>query len=305
MSIYAYKYVRLCYFSILNTQHLSRINDVLFYIHQDISRDLVVSELADIAAYSEQHFHRLFKQVVGESIHQYIRRTRMEYAANLLMFDAQSTVVQIGNKCGFNSASSFSRAFKDTFNMYPGQWRKHDYHGADKPYLKDQEIARGYQRVAQRGIPEPEIVEVAEREAAYIRHQGYNRSIKQAWQTLKAWAESEGRSFHTQFGLHHSNPALVELEQCRYVACIEIDKPITYRGVVNQLTIPAGLHAVFPLQGKYGELLPQISHVLEQWLPQSGLKLGSTPAYVHYHKNHFLQEDECFELDFYLPVSFY
>lgn len=305
MSIYAYQYVRLCYFHIMNAQHLSRINDVLFYIHQDIARELPAKRLAEVAAYSEQHFHRLFKEVVGESIHQYIRRTRMEYAANLLMFDSQSSVLQIGNKCGFNSVSSFSRAFKATFALSPGEWRKHDYHGADKPYLADPEIAAGYTRVSKRQILEPNIIEVPERHAAYVRHQGYNRSIKHAWLILKAWAESEGRDFSTQFGLHHSNPALVELDKCRYVACIEIDKPLSYRGVVNQLTIPAGLHAVFRLNGVYGELLPQISYVLEQWLPRSGFKLGSTPAYVHYLKNHFLAADEIFELDFYLPIGFY
>lgn len=305
MSVYAYQYVHLCENRGMNTQHLSRINDVLFYIHQDIARDLPANRLANIAAYSEQHFHRLFKQVVGESIHQYIRRTRMEYAANLLMFDYQSSVLQVANKCGFSSVSSFSRAFKSIFHMSPGEWRKHDYHGADKPYLADAEIAAGYARVAQVGIPEPTILAISEKHAAYVRHQGYNRSIKRAWLILKAWAEAEGRSFDTQFGLHHSNPALVALEKCRYVACIEIDKPLNYRGVVNQLTIPGGLHAVFRLEGIYGELLPQISHVLEQWLPNSGFKLGSTPAYVRYQKNHFLSADEKFVLDFYLPIGFY
>ena len=45
----------------MNTnQHLSRINDVLYFIHQDISNTLLAKDLANIAAYSEQHFHRTF-----------------------------------------------------------------------------------------------------------------------------------------------------------------------------------------------------------------------------------------------------
>ncbi|MFA0709082.1 helix-turn-helix domain-containing protein, partial [Vibrio sp. 10N.222.48.A3] len=78
----------------MSRQHLSRINDVLFHIHQDISQPLSAKALSEIAAYSEQHFHRTFKSVVGESLHQYIRRTRMEYAANQLMFDTTSSVVE-------------------------------------------------------------------------------------------------------------------------------------------------------------------------------------------------------------------
>ena len=289
----------------MSRQHISRINDVLFHIHQDISQPLSAKALSEIAAYSEQHFHRTFKSVVGESLHQYIRRTRMEYAANQLMFDTSSSVVEIAHKCGFSSVSSFSRAFKATFNMSPGEWRKHDLQIAEKPYLKDPEVAAGYLNVSQRELPEPKIVEVSDRMAAYVRHTGYNRSIRNAWLILKAWANSEQRDFSSQFGLHHSNPAWVEMDQCRYVACIAIDEPIKYRSVVNQMVIPGGLHAVFRLNGRYGELLPQISMVLEKWLPASGFKQRSTPAYVHYHRNHFLNSDEIFELDFYLPVSFY
>lgn len=137
----------------MSQQHISRINDVLYFIHQDISRELSAKALADVAAYSEQHFHRVFKQVVGESIHQYIRRSRMEYAANQLMFDTRSSVLDIANKCGFSSVSSFSRAFKATFSMAPGEWRYHDLHISDKPYLKDPEVAAGYHRVAKRTLP--------------------------------------------------------------------------------------------------------------------------------------------------------
>lgn len=285
-------------------QHQSRINDVLFYIHQDISRALPARELADIAAYSEQHFHRIFKQVVGESIHQYIRRTRMEYAANQLMFDPKSSVADIANDCGFNSVSSFNRAFKATFTMSPGEWRKYDLQLADKPYQKDPDVAAGYLRMAHTPLPEPKIMEVPPRLAAYVRHVGYNRSIRYAWLVLNAWAAEEKRCFSTQFGLHHSNPAWVDLDKSRYVACIEIDRPLKLRGVVNQMVIPGGLHAVFRLEGRYGDLLPQISKVMAQWLPKSGFKLRSTPAYVHYLQNHFIHESEVFVLDYYVPISF-
>ncbi|WED22907.1 AraC family transcriptional regulator [Vibrio sp. JC009] len=287
------------------SQKVSRINDVLYHIHQDISRELPAAELARIAAYSEQHFHRIFKEVVGESIHQYIRRTRIEYAANQLMFDSGATVLDIANRAGFQSVSSFSRAFKTVFEVSPGEWRKADRENSEKPYLSEPEIAAGYRRIVSDDIPEPQIVEVPERFVAYVRHLGYNRSIRNAWLLLKAWAGSEGRDFSSQYGLHHSNPAWVDLDKCRYVACIEIDSPLKQRGVVNQMSIPGGLYAKFRFTGKYGELLPQISRIQDLWLPESGFKMKSTPAYVHYHKNHFLASDERFELDFYLPVSFY
>ncbi|WAJ69223.1 AraC family transcriptional regulator [Catenovulum adriaticum] len=286
-------------------QKISRINDVLAYIHQDITFDLPAKDLADIAAYSEQHFHRTFKQVVGEPVHSYIRRARLEFAANQLMFDSKASVLEIATKSGFSSVSSFSRAFKSIFFMSPGQWRQSESENKDKPYLKDAEIAAAYQRLDKSKCPPANIINLPNRHVAYVRHTGYGRSIRQAWQILQAWAQIEKRDFSQQFGLHQSNPAVVELAQCRYVACLAIDTPLTRRGVVNSLMIPGGLHAVFKLTGKYGDLLPQLSYILEQWLPASGFKMQSTPAYVQYYKNQFLTADELFELDFCLPISLF
>lgn len=286
-------------------QHLSRINDILCYIHKDISQELLASDLASRAAYSEQHFHRIFRKIVGESVHQYIRRTRLEFAANQLMFEVNTSVQDIAIKSGFISVSSFSRAFKSVYNMSPGEWRNFDINSKLKPYLSDSEIASHYIRLRSFELPQVDLVDLPERYVAYVRHQGYNRTIKTAWQHLLAWAKAEDRDSSQQYGLHHSNPACVELSQCRYVACISIDSPIQRRGVVNSFTIPGGLHAVFKLKGVYGELLPQISHILDDWLPSSGFKMQSTPAYVNYQKNHYLDKDEQFELEFCLPISFY
>ena len=241
--------------------------------------------------------------MVGESVHQYVRRTRLEHAANQLMFDSGSPVIDIANKCGFTSLPSFSQAFKNDFGLTPGQWRKRDKKTQNPPYLEDTEIAAAYERIRNKSLPTPQLMEKPEQHVAYVRHHGYGRSIRFAWQTLQAWAATEHRSFTQQLGLHHSNPAWVPLHQCRYVACLGIDKPILRRGVVNSLNIPGGLHAAFELEGKYGELLPWLSKILEQWLPASGLKMQTTPAFVEYHTNHFLAADERFELTFYLPVS--
>jgi AraC family transcriptional regulator len=290
----------------MNTsQKNSRINDVLYFIHQDISQPLPVKKLAAVAAYSEQHFHRVFAKVVGEPVHQYIRRARLEFSANQLMLDNTSTVLQIATKAGFSSVSSFSRAFKSQFAVSPGQWRTGKSDLSIKPYLIDAEIAGHYQGLKNHPIPDVNLRELPPRNVAYVRHQGYGRSIKHAWQKLQVWANAQNRDFTQQFGLYHSNPTWVELDKCRYVACVEIDQPLLRRSVVNSLTIPAGLHAVFHITGQYGELLPQLSNILENWLPQSGFKMSSTPAYVNYQKNQFLTQDERFELDFCLPIALY
>ena len=290
-------------------QQIARINDVLHKIHKDIAADLNGKQLATVAAYSEQHLHRVFAEIVGETLHQYIQRSRLEVAANQLMFNPDKAIIEIAEKCGFLSLSSFSRAFRSTFGCPPGQWRKHTSHG-DKPYLNDPEIAAAYERVLPHHLPSPELKELPPRRVAYIRHQGYGRNIRRSWQLLTAWAASEKNRYNSpenslQIGLHHSNPSRVPLHKCRYVACKEITTPLKQRGIVNEMIIPGGLHACFELQGRYGELLPWISKIMEEWLPESGLVAKTTPAFAIYQQNQFLSKDEMFILTFCLPVGFY
>ena len=283
--------------------HIYRINEVLSLIHYDISANLQVKILAKRAAFSEQYFHRLFKKITGESAHQYIRRTRLEAAANQLIFSPHITVQKIAETCGFSSLSSFNKAFKSVYNTTPGEWRSRKQYDGKKHYLSNPEIKAAFNSLIDSPLPEPDIVNLEPCEVAYIRHKGYDRSIRKSWQLMQAWAISEGRPFKLQVGLHHSNPAIVPLDQCQYVACLAIDKPIIRRGQINSATIPGGLHAAFHFQGKYGELLPRISKIQEEWLPNSGYIARTTPTLAVYKKNQFLAKDDTFDLIFHLPIS--
>lgn len=287
-----------------NKQQRSRINDVLYAIHRDISAPLSAKQLAHIAAYSEQHFHRVFKRVVGETVNNYIRRTRLEHAANQLMFDHDSSVLEIAEKCGFNSLSSFIKAFTKNFNATPGAWRNSNRVQHSQHFLSDPELAIGHERIKNLAIAQPALIYRPPQSAAYIRHKGYGKSIQHAWEALNSWARQEGvLNTATQIGLHHSNPAWVPLNECHYVACLTTKKPMIRRGMVNTLTIPGGDYAIFNLQGRYGELVPYIDKILKQWLPISGFKLNTTPILAVYKKNHFLDQDREFDLQLCFPVS--
>ena len=304
-------------------QQRSRINDVLYEVHKDISAPLSARKLAKVAAYSEQHFHRVFVDVVGESVNRYIRHTRLEHAANQLMFDRDSTVLEVAEKCGFQSLSSFSKAFKEVFHSTPGAWRQSVSSEGERHYLTDPDFARGYERIRNKPLPRPSIKHLKPQLAVYVRHTGYGADIREAWQLLMSWAAQSGvvaakgelsdmaesglAEHAGLIGLHHSNPALVPLERCRYVACMAVEQSagnaIVRRGAVNTLTIPGGEHAVFDVRGQYGDLVPMIDRLLHQWLPRSGYKLRTTPILAHYRRNHFLAQGGHFELALAFPVS--
>jgi len=276
--------------------HNQRINEILFQIHFDISKEHSVQSLSKSASMSPFHFNRVFKKIVGESVHAYIRRVRLEHCANALLFNPNSTINEIFSEVGFISNSSFTHAFKEYFGCTPSKWRE-----IDTPVHINENI----EAINPLHV---EIDYVEKKRVAYVRHRGYNKSIKEAWQRMEEWCCQNGLDFSTlpMIGLHHSNPNIVKKEDCYYVACLELDSEFVhfYSGGVGIMEIPRMFCAKFSLVGKYGDLMKYMDYIYYEWLPNSKYEKVHLPSMAHYHKNHFIREDEKFELDFYVPIRY-
>ena len=110
-----------------NVEYIRRINLVINYIDQNYAGDITLSTLANIASFSEFHFHRIFSSVVWASLYKYIQRVRLEKSAHTLRYDRSKPITDIALDCGFSSSSVFARAFKDYYGMSASQWRKGGY----------------------------------------------------------------------------------------------------------------------------------------------------------------------------------
>ena len=273
--------------------HREKINDALYKIHLDIAQPLHVKDIAAYVSTSMYHFNRLFYAHMGEHVHGYIKRVRLENAANALLFNPQMAVLEIAHASGFGSSASFTHAFKGHFGTTPSRWREVDQD-------KDAHL-----RPILPLLTPPKIVRFPSRKVAYVRHLGYDRSIQRPWLKLFEWAQKEGVSPHApMLALHHSNPRFVPLEKCHYVACLEIEKTHFAKGEVGIMRIPGMLCAVFPFEGVFGDFLKQMDSVYYEWLPQSGFEKLPLPAFTRYYKNHFMASDETYVLDFCVPVKY-
>ena len=54
-----------------------RLLRVLDHIHDNPAGDLSLDALADVAALSRFHWHRIFRAMTGETAHQTVKRMRM------------------------------------------------------------------------------------------------------------------------------------------------------------------------------------------------------------------------------------
>ena len=59
-------------------EYLARINRVLDYIEEHIDQELSLDKLARIASFSRFHFHRIFRALVGETLHGHMMPSKVE-----------------------------------------------------------------------------------------------------------------------------------------------------------------------------------------------------------------------------------
>ncbi len=99
-----------------------KIQSLLRYIHEHLTEELTIDNLAEKSFLSKYYLMRRFKSETGYSIHQYINNKRLMTARSLL--DGTASVTEICYQCGFRDYTTFSRAFQHMFRMSPTQYRE-------------------------------------------------------------------------------------------------------------------------------------------------------------------------------------
>ncbi len=276
-------------------------NDVMNYVYKYIDTNINIDDLSIELNVSKFHLHRIFKDEFGKNIYESIKSIRLQKASNLLITNKYSTITDISKMTGYSSQTSFLRAFKQRFNMTPKEWKNGGYKEYSNKIV--QKITNQNENTNFFDIT-PTIVKMPEIKGYYIRHQGYDRSIKQTWQKLQTWIYTNDIKEYKQLALHHDNPIITPLEECQYIAIVSLENDELKDITLPYLIIPKGIYAKFSLNGKYGDVIKLIQWVYHYWLIDSGYETTTNPSYTIYHKNHFLSDDGFFDLDFYLPIKY-
>jgi len=98
------------------------IETVIEYIENHLDEKLDLETVAEAVHYSKYHLHRMFTEMVGMTIHDYVKRRQLTEAAKLLVF-SDKTIIKIAFICGYESQQAFSSAFKSMYKIPPAEYR--------------------------------------------------------------------------------------------------------------------------------------------------------------------------------------
>lgn len=93
--------------------------EVLEFAAGNLSSDLSLGSVSARFGYSEAHFSRLLRRYLGEGWNAYVNRLRARRAHAILQEEGTRSVLETAYECGFDSPSTFYRAYKREFGRQP------------------------------------------------------------------------------------------------------------------------------------------------------------------------------------------
>ena len=281
------------------------------YINQHLENELSLTSLAARMNLSPFHFHRKFKAYFGESLHQHIKRLRLERAATELLHHIKS-VRAIALDSGYKTVSAFSHAFSSFAGISPTRYRTDMLAGP---------VARARDRLEEklskllRDALEPTwIGELEDQAIAFVRADGSGRgeqpSMRDAIETLAASigvpsrAIADAPTAEGSAGVDAASNGVFEgiarapefvaattdlygiAEDSRFRIDVGLDTAYVSperRKSFGEETLPGGRYAMFDVQCQAAQMLDVGYAAYLYWLPQSSERPRSSPHFVRFH----------------------
>lgn len=99
--------------------------DIMYYITKHLSEGVTANEVAEAFHLSPSYLVRYFKKYLGRTPTEYLLRQRLKRAERMLLV-TESSVQMISDVVGFGSIRSFERAFKQSYEMTPREFRRQE-----------------------------------------------------------------------------------------------------------------------------------------------------------------------------------
>jgi len=240
------------------------VADALDWIQRDLDTELGLESLAERAGVSAFHFHRVFRESVGEPPAAYVRRLRLERAALSLKY-SRRPVTDIAFEAGYESHEAFTRAFAARFGAAPCRFRA-------------EESCGGIEIAAQ-----PTILRIPPRRIACVRHVGPYDETGPAFEKVLSWAGRRGLLRGANLlAVYWDDQRITPPDRTRCEVGLYVNDDATGDDDVEIRHLAGGEHAVLRFQGPAQDRRQGYDLLYGRWLRERGREPANAPPYEEY-----------------------
>ncbi|MEZ8141021.1 AraC family transcriptional regulator [Enterovibrio norvegicus FF-162] len=281
----------------MKVDYQKRLLPVIRHLEKHFNQPLNLIEVAALANLSPYHFHRTFKAVQGETLADYIRRLRLEAAADDL-FKKKQAVLNVALEYGFSSSQSLAKAFNQHFGVTPSAFRECEDLSAFATLSRNSKIGHALRKIGNADTNDNPYTgsNTSQRSAymetqlfdqatlAYVRVTGpYGHGYEAASGRLYQWAGAKGLAGSTCIFIYHDNPEITPAEKCRTDICLMVPSDTEVAAGIELQDFPGGHYGVMRKTITDFSQYPTAWDEIMADVIASGFETDSRPCFELYH----------------------
>ncbi|MEN0048917.1 MAG: helix-turn-helix domain-containing protein, partial [Bacteroidota bacterium] len=248
--------------------------------------DFLFEVIEKVCHYSYRNINRIFEALHHETIGKYIKRLRLEKAAQYLKY-SELGVSDIGYEVGFEDRAAFSKAFKKRYGCAPSAFRS-----SSESLRAIAQQSMQYKEGANRQKLQFEIVYLADFDYLFLEYRGNYEDISaieevgdQVYQYVKEKALLTKQSIFMTEIVDDSD--ISDSIHLRYNLGFILDRPLQFdlEGLYRIKRHQRQKYAKFVHEGTYQSSIDFYKKIYAFWMLDVGLELEDLPT-LEFYPNH-------------------
>ena len=281
----------------------SSILDVIDLIEEDLSKNYSIEMLAKEVGYSKYHMHKMFTNIVGMPLYQYIKKRRLSQAAKQLLC-SEDSIINIALEAGYESQQAFTDAFKKVFRLSPKTFRHKIKKFSLTPKFEKTQALKG-----------ESIMNVRLENCGEINLLGYKAStvkgffvIPRLWKKMHKAKNKVSNRISTEWVFALSDYENAEQKEGKglkfeYYACIEVENVNESNSDMVVKKLPKSRYAVFSTRAKPQDSIElTIDYIYKQWFPSSTYQLNHEAKYDFVKYGEEVNDQGIADIEVWVPI---
>ncbi len=265
-----------------NKVQLDNYKKLMAYLDQHFKEAINIKRIEEICHYSYRNINRIFQAIHGETIGKYIKRIRLEKAAEYLKYSSIK-ISDITFEVGFEDIAAFSKAFKKRYRCTPSAFRNRCQ------TLQDITRKTLFPSHNEREQLSYKIEYLPQFETLYLEYKGAYDNIselQQMWEHFFTYLEQKNLYSEQAIFMGEclDDDAISDAIHCRYRLSLLLDRPLDFQpdGLFQTKRHSQQKYAKFIHQGSHETCPETYQKIYAFWMFDVGLELKDAPTLEFY-----------------------